>query len=502
MTNGSVPLRGLFAALAVVVSTSAAPSAAPPTFSTKQLVNTFVNGLLPFDVRTEDIDQDGDLDIYTANYSGRIAWFENDGGHPPGPWVEHILTEFADGAHAAVAARLDGDADIDFLSAAFNLDEIAWYENGGDGQTWTTTPITFDVRLAVDVWAADLDADGDNDALSVSGFDGKVAWYENSGTGSWTPRDMQGATANAVEAADLDQDGDLDVVAGSVWYDSSGGSSPTFTPRPIAAAPEPDDAIAVLDVDRDGDPDVLTAGHDNDRITWYENDGALPPHWTTHVVSTTADFATGVYAADLDGDADMDLLSSSFFDNTIAWYESDGGTPPSWTERAIATDALGARSVFAADLDDDGDMDVLSASQNDAKVVLHSNEGYPDADGDGMRDELDCAPGDVTAFVVPREVGGVRFRSSTALEWNSAVAGSGSGARHDVVRGTLAQLPPGSGLAETCLANDTPARALTDATSPAAGTGFYFLVRASNACGTGSFGSSSAGAPRNTGVCP
>ena len=225
-------------------------------------------------------------------------------------------------------------------------------------------------------------------------------------------------------------------------------------------------------MDRDGDPDILTAGAAQDRLAWFENNGALPPRWTQHVVSTTADTPTSVYAADLDGDADVDVLSSLSGDNTIAWYENDGASPPSWTERAISTTAFGARSVFAADLEEDGDIDVVSASQWDARVVWHVNESnYPDADHDGMRDELDCAPGDGTAFVVPREVSGARFRSGTLLEWNSAVAGSGSGARYDVMRGMLSQLPPGPGSAETCLANDAAARTLTDGASPCAGDG-------------------------------
>jgi hypothetical protein len=251
----------------------------------------------------------------------------------------------------------------------------------------------------------------------------------------------------------------------------------------------------VLDVDRDGDPDVLSAGQDDDTIAWHENDGA-GRRWTTHVVSTTADFATGAYGADLDGDGDVDLLSSSFMNNTIAWYENDGGTPPSWTRRAIDTSAQGARSVFASDLDRDGDMDVVSATQNDAKVSWHMNDAnYVDGDHDGVRDEVDCAPANATAFVTPREVRGLRFRSATLLEWNSAVAGSGNGARYDVVRGTL------SAGGETCLANDAAASSLTDATSPAPGTGFYFVVRASNACGTGSFGAGTSGVPRNLVAC-
>ena len=67
-----------------------------------------------------------------------------------------------------------------------------------------------------------------------------------------------------------------------------------------------------------------------------------------------------VFAADVDGDGDMDVLSASFVDDKIAWYENDGSE--SFTAHTITTDADGARSVFAADVDGDGDIDVLSAS--------------------------------------------------------------------------------------------------------------------------------------------
>jgi hypothetical protein len=153
----------------------------------------------------------------------------------------------------------------------------------------------------------------------------------------------------------------------------------------------------------------------------------------------------------------------------------------------VSADASGALSVFAADLDADGDVDVISASQNNQKVVWHVNDAnYPDTDHDGMRDELDCAPANGTAFLIPREVSSVRFRSNSTLEWNSAVTGSGVGALYDVLRGTLSQLPPGSGPGEACL--DATTRTLTDGAVPAPGTGFYYLVRASNACGEGSLG--------------
>jgi hypothetical protein len=496
MTTARRGLRNLGFLIPLAFPADAAISSAHPTFSTHRLINPFVNGLLPFDVRTADVDRDGDLDIYTANYSGRVAWYENDGGNPPGLWIEHVLTDFADGAEAAIAVRVDGDADIDFFSAAFNREEIAWYENAGDDESFTSTPITFDCRLCTDVWSADLDGDGDHDALSASGFDGKIVWYENTvATNSWTPR-LIGIAGESVEAADLDQDGDVDVVGGLTCFDNKGGSPPTFAAgRAIPSVPTSVNAIAILDVDRDGDPDVLSAGQEGDMIAWHENNGMLPSGWTTHIVSTTADFATFAYGADLDGDGDVDLLSSSFFDDTISWYENDGGSPPSFARHVVSSSADGARSVFAADLDRDGDIDVISASQNDQKVVWHVNDtDYADVDHDGMRDELDCAPTDGTAFVVPREVSSVRFRSNSLLEWNGAVARSGSGARYDVIRGTLSA---GSGSAETCLVSDATARNLTDGEVPASGTGFYYLIRASNACGAGTLG-----AGRSGGNCP
>ena len=69
-----------------------------------------------------------------------------------------------------------------------------------------------------------------------------------------------------------------------------------------------------------------------------------------------------VFGIDLDGDGDVDVLSASQYDDTIAWYENLDGSGGSWSYHEISTAADGARSVFGIDLDGDGDVDVLSAS--------------------------------------------------------------------------------------------------------------------------------------------
>ena len=67
----------------------------------------------------------------------------------------------------------------------------------------------------------------------------------------------------------------------------------------------------------------------------------------------------------------MDVLSASEMDAKIAWYENDGNEI--FYARTITNNAVGASSVYAADVDDDGDMDVLSASAGDDKITWYEN---------------------------------------------------------------------------------------------------------------------------------
>ena len=100
-------------------------------------------------------------------------------------------------------------------------------------------------------------------------------------------------------------------------------------------------------------------------LRWRIKTGAAEKKLTSTAtdIATSADGAYSVFVSDMDGDGDMDILSASDRDDTIAWYENNGAADPSWTASDIATSADEAISVFAADMDGDGDMDIVSASK-------------------------------------------------------------------------------------------------------------------------------------------
>ncbi len=128
-------------------------------------------------------------------------------------------------------------------------------------------------------------------------------------------------------------------------------------------------------MDGDGDLDVLSASTYDDKIAWYENLDGAGSFGPQQVITTLADNALSVFAADVDGDGDTDVLSASELDNKIAWYANDGASPPTFTEQVISTTADDAHSVFATDLDGDGDTDVLSASNHDDKIAWYESDG-------------------------------------------------------------------------------------------------------------------------------
>ena len=336
------------------------------------------------DAHVADINGDGYLDIVTASmHDNTIAWYENSKDRNPTFTKEDIRTDLAS-VNGIFVADLDNDGDLDIVSASANDDTIAWYENHGGTDPWFQThEIATSADEASKVFVADLDGDGDLDIISSSRGDDTIAWYENDGADdpTFTAADIATSADGAqdVHVADLDGDGDLDIISAShdddtiAWYENDGAANPTFTAADIATNADGAQAIDVADIDGDGDLDIVSASAGDDKIALYENNGEANPTFTTVVISTDADGAHDVSIADVDGDGDLDIVSASATDDTIAWYENDGAADPTFTATDIATNADGASSVFVGDLDRDGDLDIVSTSELDDTIAWYEN---------------------------------------------------------------------------------------------------------------------------------
>ena len=134
--------------------------------------------------------------------------------------------------------------------------------------------------------------------------------------------------------------------------------------------------------------------------------------------------------------------------------------------------------------------------------TIAADDGSCD-DGNACTQADSCQAGACigAAIGAPAEVANLQFPAKTSASWD-APAGGGPIPAYDVARGSLGQWPAGNGAAEQCVQQHYGSNLLTIADAPEVDGGFWYLVRGTTACGVGSYGAASGGAPRSVSSCP
>ncbi len=341
------------------------------------------------DLTLVDLDRDGWLDVVAADGRlSRVVWLRQTAR---GVYAEQVIGGAIAGPAHVEAEDIDRDGDLDVLVAGMGIimpnndkiGSVVVLENDGHG-AFANRVLIANIARVTSVSAGDLDGGGGLD-LSVGQFgynEGEVRWMENLGGWSFKSHillDLSGTIHAPV--ADIDADGDLDVVAlvSQDWeevyaFDNTGDRR--LTARVLHGSTNKDygsSGLTVADVDGDADPDLLWSNGDGfdyaspgarpwHGLQWLENDGR--GRFSFHRIG---DFP-GAYspvATDLDADGDLDVVAVSGFNE---WSRLEAASLM-WFENdghqkfaphVLAHAPTHLVVVKGADMDQDGSIDLVT----------------------------------------------------------------------------------------------------------------------------------------------
>jgi hypothetical protein len=299
---------------------------------------------------------------------------------------------------------LDNDTLYDMVMGS--AEGLIWFvENRGNANspTWSLDTSMFsafsDLANYSVPWLADLDGDGDFD-LALGKDDGSLMEIENIGTPNFPQWNLNSTAFAGIDVGnfsaptlgDLDNDTDLDMVVGEAggylyYFNNTGNStSPNWTLEPtefqafgsLGSSSSP----TMRDLDGDADLDIAV-GLENGTIINLINAGNVSvANWTlpsTLFVGIDMGGYTSPALADLNSDGDLDLISGEN-NGSLYYYENTGSLlSPIWSQddftHRLSSSGDRAFPEFA-DLDSDGDFD-LTIGLADGTLRYFENVGLP-----------------------------------------------------------------------------------------------------------------------------
>lgn len=361
---GSAEIQQLEAKVTQVVASPETVSSIPFVYT--EIANTSGDIKL-----VGDIDLDGFPDLVIGGMTSEpMTWFE----YPD--WTPYQIavanTEFTtDGALGDVDS--DGDLDI-VVPDGDGTNNLLWFENplpGGNPKVeaqWTRHIVGSGGSWVKDVDLADFDENGRLDIAFRT--DSQAGIFFQTGANTWTEKTFTGVTLGneGMASGDIDGNDAVDLVLQGVWLKNPKGNdalTPTNWVQYTIGTADSDFKALVVDLNKDGQNDVLFSSSENtaDVNWWTPTTGDPTGSWTKHTILPNVERAHTLQAADMDLDGDVDVVLAQMHissDKEIMIMNNVNGDALTWNKEVV--DTGGIHNGVVADIGNDGDFDIYGAN--------------------------------------------------------------------------------------------------------------------------------------------
>jgi hypothetical protein len=328
------------------------------------IAGTFSIGSDPVDMRLEDLNDDGHLDIVAlAQGAGQVCVLLGAGDGSFGPFVG---TPVGPGPRTIDLGDVDNDGDVDVACGCTSL--TAPYTSSihilvNNGQGVFTTYQTFSVADAADVALGDLDGDGDLDLALAELEDSHVSFHENmDGLGYFELRSVNTEVSlpSALDLGDWDSDGRLDCV---IQWDIGDAEVHRnigmweFVPYSGCSTRGNAREVRMVDISLDGQLDLIVSDWDGVSYLVSDSTGAINSSGGVHFDLLNY----GAVIADVNGDCWADLVVRFQPGNTLIGI-AIGVSPPAATFVDCNLDGIYDGCQLATeDQNDDGIIDICAS---------------------------------------------------------------------------------------------------------------------------------------------